>query len=516
VARVDGSPVELFFQDSLRGQVSHATNNDVFLAVAPEALAAHTEHEFELEHEGAVIVTAGPGVFYVGARSNWYPRGGEGFGAYDLTFRYPKALTLVTAGDPVEDRIEGDWRITRRRTPVPVREAGFNLGEYEKVSGTVPGYTVEVYGNRHLESALQPKPRELPPLPEPRTGLPPGRYNRRVPALALPELPLAPDPLARLRQVAANVSSALEFFSARFGPPALKTLTIAPIPGTFGEGFPGLVYLSTLSYLNPSDLPQALRTRQQQLFFSDLIEAHEVAHQWWGNVVTAGAYQDEWLLEALANYSALLWIEKQKGTKALETVLEDYRSHLLVKDGDGRTIESAGPIVWGTRLDSAGIFDAWRSITYEKGAWIMHMLRRRLGDERFLKMLAELRKRYEFRSLTTDDFRAVVREFRPPRTSATSMDEFFDNWVYATGIPAVSVKYAVKGVAPALKLSGAITQSGVDDEFSIDVPLEIRFAKGAPQILWVRTSSEPVPFSAALREAPLRVAIVSGSVLVTK
>jgi aminopeptidase N len=319
-----------------------------------------------------------------------------------------------------------------------------------------------------------------------------------------------------LREVAGNVSSALDFFSGHFGPPALKTLTIAPIPGTFGEGFPGLVYLSTLSYLNPSDLPQALRSRQHQLFFTDLIEAHEVAHQWWGNVVTTNSYQDEWLLEALSNYSALLWIEKKKGTKAMESALDDYRDHLLSKDAHERTIESAGPIVLGSRLDTAGIFDAWRSITYEKGAWIMHMLRRRLGDERFLKMLAELRRRYEFRAVSTDDFRALVKEFRPPRTSVTLIDEFFDNWVYSSGVPSLDLRYSAKGAAPSVKLSGTIAQSGVDDEFSVEVPLEIRFAKGAPQVIWVRTSNEGVPFTATLRQAPVRVAVATSSVLATK
>jgi aminopeptidase N len=241
------------------------------------------------------------------------------------------------------------------------------------------------------------------------------------------------------------------------------------------------------------------------------MEAHEVAHQWWGNVVTTAAYQDEWLLEALASYSALLWLEKKKGPKVVEGVLEDYRDRLLAKSADGRTVESAGPIIWGTRLNSAGIPDAWRAITYEKGAWILHMLRRRIGDERFLKLLAELRRRYEFQPITTDEFRELAKEFLPPKTSAAMLDAFFDNWVYATGVPTLKLQYWVKGVAPALKLSGTITQSGVDDDFSIEAPVEIQLAKGPPQIVWVRTSNESVPFSVALKQPPLRVTVPSGT-----
>jgi aminopeptidase N len=308
------------------------------------------------------------------------------------------------------------------------------------------------------------------------------------------------------------VSSSLEFYSGLFGPPALKTLTVAPIPGTFGQGFPGLVYLSTIAYLDPSSRPAPLRSEEQQVFFSDLIVAHEVAHQWWGNVVIISSYQDEWLTEALANYSALLWLEKKGGAKAVDTVLDDFRARLLGKNGEGRTLESAGPIVWGIRLESSGMPDAWRAITYEKGAWIMHMLRRRLGDDRFLKMLAELRRRYEFRSITTEQFRALAAEFLPPRSPSSTMDSFFDNWVYATGVPKLKLQSAIRG----FKVSGTVAQSGVDSDFSVDVPVEVQFAKGASQTVWVRTSNDPVSFSATFKQAPVRASLSPFSVLAAK
>ncbi|MGD1093868.1 MAG: M1 family aminopeptidase [Bryobacteraceae bacterium] len=518
--RIDGAPAELFFQDSVRARALRGYDNDVFLVAPAEPLAAHSEHEFEFEHDGAVIVSAGNGVFYVAARSTWYPRSGEAFASYDLTFRYPKRLTLVTTGDLLEDRTDGDSRVTHRRTPVPIRQAGFNLGEYEKISGTAPGYTIEVYANRYLAAAFQPKPATQQPQIGQR---PPPRYGRNLPSpsQAPPEIVSPPDPLARLQAVAASVSSSLEFFASRFGPPALKTLTVAPIPGTFGQGFPGLVYLSTLSYLDPRELPPEMRNAQRELFFSDLIEAHEVAHQWWGNVVTSDSYQDDWLPEALSSYSALLWLEKKRGTKAMEGVLDGYREHLLTKDGQGRTIESAGPIVWGTRIDSRGMPDAWRLITYEKGAWILHMLRRRLGDDQFLKMLAEMQRRYEFRSASTEDFRALAKEFRPAKTSADSIDGFFDHWVYSTGVPLLKVQSTMKvssakGTAPAVRVSGTLTASGVDDDFSVEVPVELQFAKGSPRTIWVSASNESVPFTATVSQMPLRVVVPSSGVLSAK
>lgn len=496
--KMDGAPAELFQQDSLRGRALRGGDNDVFLAIAPTPLAAGSEHEFVFEHEGAVISSAGNGVYFVGARSTWYPRSAETFSNYDLTFRYPKRLTLVTGGEMVDDRTEEDWRVTHWRTPNPIRSAGFNLGDYDKVSGSAPGFTIDVYGNRHLQSSLEPRPQQPVDVQQPTHHSP----IQRATQTALPaEVP--PDPSGRLRAVAEDVSSSLEFFAANFGPPALKTLTVAPIPGTFGQGFPGLVYLSTISYLNPSQRPAPLRDPTHLIFFSELMEAHEVAHQWWGNVVTADSYQDQWLLEAMSNYSALLWLEKKKGARAVDSVLTEYRDHLLSKDDQGRTLESAGPITWGPRLQSSGNESAWRSITYEKGAWILHMLRRRLGDERFLKMMAETRRRYEFRSISIENFRDLAKEFMPPRSDPGAIDVFFDNWVYATGIPTLKVKYAVHG----LKISGSVAQSGVDDDFSADVPVEIQFAKGAPQTIWVRTSNDGASFAATVKQAPTKVAL---------
>jgi hypothetical protein len=506
-ARVDGTPVELFARDSGRERALRRSDDNSLLVVTPDALSPASEHEFSFEHEGDVISSAGNGVYFVGARSNWYPRSAPEFSTYDMTFRYPKKLTLVTPGELVDDRTDGETRITRRATTVPVRFAGFNLGNYERVIGSAPGFTIEVYGNRSLEVALQPKAGPADPENSTRPLMTPRRSQLQ------PQIPPPPpDPLARLHAVSTEVSSSLEFFSSLFGPPALKTLTVAPIPGTFGQGFPGLVYLSTISYLDPASRPVPLRGENQQLFFSELMIAHEVAHQWWGNVVIISSYQDEWLMEALANYSALLWLEKKSGPKALDTVLEDYRTRLTAKDEEGRTVESAGPIVWGVRLESSEIRDAWRAITYEKGAWIMHMLRRRLGDDRFLKMLAELRRRYEFRAVTTEEFRALAGGFLPPRSPSDTMNSFFDNWVYATGIPKLKLQSSVKG----FKVSGTVSQSGVDSDFSLEAPVEIQFAKGAPQTVWVRTSSEPVPFSVTVKQPPVRVSLGASSVLTAK
>jgi hypothetical protein len=522
-ARVDGQPAELVLSSGpIRGNALTDSQNASFLVVPAAGLEPSSTHEIEFEEQGSVISPAGNDVYFVAARSNWYPRGFSELAFYDLTFRYPKRLTLVTAGEVTEDRIDGDFRVTRRVTTVPIRMAGFNLGDYvlgdyDKANGSAPGIHIEVYGNRRLEAALQPRVQLPQPNAEAQAASVPRSF--RVPqqqrADPLPSTPLPPNPLARLQAVAADIASALQFFSGLFGPPALKTLTVSPIPGTFGQGFPGLVYLSTLSYLDPNQRPNAERGPREQVFFSDLIAAHEVAHQWWGDTVIPASYQDEWLAEGLANYSALMYLEKKRGVKAMEDVLEDYRDALMKKDSSGAAGESAGPITWGFRLESAGDPAAWHDITYYKSAWILHMLRHRLGDDRFFKMLAELRRRYDSRAISTEQFLALVKEFAPPRAAGPgartfNADAFFENWVYSTGIPALKLAYTAKGVPPSVKISGSVEQSGVDDDFSMEAPVEIQFAKGPPQVIWVQTSNDGAVFSAILKQAPVKVSIPAG------
>jgi aminopeptidase N len=325
-------------------------------------------------------------------------------------------------------------------------------------------------------------------------------------------------PAARLRELAANVASALEFMTARFGPPPLPTLTVSPVPGTFGQGFPGLIYLSTLSYLGPNDRPIAALRENQQLFFSEMLYAHEIAHQWWGNVTVSSGYQHEWLMEALANYSALMYLEKNKGVRAAESVLNDYRTNLLAKGDSGRTVESAGPIALGLRLESSQNPRAWRTIVYEKGSWILHMLRRRMGDERFLSFLGELRRRFEWKTVDTESFRLLAAAYLPPKSADPKLESFFDQWVYSTGVPTLQMKYALSGKAPALKLTVTVEQSGVDEDFSVPVPVEIQFGKTVKPITrLVRTSNEPAVFTIPVRQAPSKVALDPGaSVLAVK
>ena len=505
-ASIDGRPAEIFDRESMRANLISNRDDRQFLLISDTPLDPSMPHEIEIHHEGAVIRNAGNDVYYVASRGTWYPRTGGDPARYDLTFRYPKTLTLAATGKPLEDRVDGDWHITRLKTDTPVRFAGFNLGNFQSVVVERNGYTINLYANRRLESALASTSKQEPaPIAMPEDHSRFSRHTARVDDLAA-QAP-APDPAPRIENLTRNVIDTVDFMTEQFGPAPIQNLAITPIPGGFGQGFPGLVYLSTLAYLDPGQLPPQLRERSEATFFSDLLEAHEVAHQWWGNLVVPASYHDEWLTESLANYSALLLLEKKKGTKALDVVMDDYRTHLLSKTATGDSLESAGPIVWGSRLESSLTPDAWRTVTYEKGTWIIHMLRRRLGDEKFLSLLRDIATHYH--SLGTEQFRELASQYAPASPDP-GLRIFFDNWVYGTGIPAVKLSYAWH----AMKLSGTLAQRDVDASFAAYVPVEVQTGSKS-DVYWLATGTEPEAFSIPLKLPPTRVTLLSANCLMT-
>ncbi|MGP0071248.1 MAG: M1 family metallopeptidase [Bryobacteraceae bacterium] len=504
-ASVDGRPVEVFDRESLRSNLIQANEERQLLLVSDSPLDPAVPHEIEIHHQGAVIRDAGNQVYYVGSRGSWYPRTGGGLANYDLTFRYPKDLTLAATGTSVEDRIEGEWRITHVKTDVPIRFAGFNLGNFQSVVQEHNGYRVQLYANHQLERALTPKA-VLPPMPP--VDDPFRRWRPKAagePNSLPPSGP--PNPAARMDELTKGLLDTLDFMTEEFGPSPIRNIAVTPIPGGFGQGFPGLVYLSTLAYIDPGQRPQALRQPYEQTFYSELLETHEVAHQWWGNLVVPASYRDNWLIESLANYSALLLLERRKGIKAVDAVLDDYRTHLLTKTAAGRTLDSAGPIVWGYRLESSLAPDAWRIVTYEKGTWIIHMLRRRLGDEKFLALLRDIASHHH--SISTEEFRDLARQYAP-QSPDRDLKIFFDNWIYGTGIPAVKLSYAWH----AAKLSGTLVQRDVDEAFTAYVPVEVQTGTKTT-VYWLPTANDPVPFSIALKSPPTRVALLADSCLMT-
>jgi hypothetical protein len=499
--KVDGAEAQVVQRESLRSTLLRGSENEVFLVAMAEAIAPG-EHTVVFEQDGEVILPAGNGVYFVSARGTWYPHHGLQFATYDLTFKCPRPLELVATGELVEERDEGEIHVTRRRSMVPLRIAGFNLGEYKRSKATRGGLTVEVYANKMAETGLAASRRDtlMPP------AAPPGRPNR-LPSMQPPMVitPVPIDPAGQITELATEVAEAFEFLASRFGAPPLKTLAVSPIPGGFGQGFPGLIYLSTLAYLPPRDRPQFANQGMQQVFFSDILVAHEVAHQWWGNTVTTAGYRDEWMMEALANYSALLLLERKRGARAVEEILERYRDHLLDKGVNGKPIDAAGPILMGARLETSETPEAYRAILYEKGTWIIHMLRRRLGDSAFFALLKDLHTQFLRSNVTTVDLKLLAAKHLPQGGPEGTLEQLFGAYAESTGIPVLKLQTKQRRTGNGTVVTVELEQSGVGEDFSIDVPVELDFGRGKTEVRWIRTDGERTSAEWTLPAAPVRV-----------
>jgi hypothetical protein len=168
-------------------------------------------------------------------------------------------------------------------------------------------------------------------------------------------------------------------------------------------------------------------------------------------------------------------LEQSKGRAALDEVMESYRQDLLTTD-KGIAVESAGPVDFGVRLLENSGLRAWHFIMYEKGAWILHMLRMRLGEEGFHNLQTRLLRDYQNRLVTNEDFRRLAASFVPEGQSDKSLNVFFENWVYGTGIP----RMALSSVGNSLSLK----VSTVDEGFALDLPLRCTSTAGEEQTVW--------------------------------
>jgi hypothetical protein len=434
-ANIDGKPAEVFQHQSPRNTDLKGASE--FLVVADSPLVPNQMHELEVRYEGSIVRRTGNGGYFVDERNTWYPFIDPMLTTFDLRFRFPENLSLVSTGEPVDEHRADGMRTIHRRTPIKESMAGFNLGEYNVASNDRVGYHVEIFSDKNREAS----------------------------------------PAADLSQETAEI---LHFYSGRWNALPIHTLAVSPIEGYFGQGFPGLIYLSSVAYLPEEDRPEALRDLRSNTFFSDMLLPHEIAHQWWGNIVSQADYRTGWLIEAMAEESALEFLDSTKGPHTRDAILAGFRGDLTAK-WKGETIESAGPVDFGERLLSNCGVAPWSIIVYEKGAWILQMLRERLGNDGFLKLQQRMLQEYRSKPIGNDDFRRLAAEFTRPGQPDRSLTSFFDTWVMGTGIP----KMKLARNAASLNL----TLSGVDQDFLVDVPLRCKRANGGQFRRWVSASS---------------------------
>ena len=168
--------------------------------------------------------------------------------------------------------------------------------------------------------------------------------------------------------------------------------------------------------------------------YPDFFLAHEMAHQWWGQAVGWRNYHEQWLSESFAQYFAALYAEHRRGAGVFGDMLQRMQKWATA-DSD------QGPIYLGYRLghlrSDSRVF---RALVYDKGALVLHMLRRLVGDEAFFRGLRRFYQSSRFVNAGTEDFRVAMEA-----ETGRSLTRFFDRWIYGSTLPRVTFSYQTAG-----------------------------------------------------------------------
>jgi len=498
VSDESGNALEFFQNDPTIRQEIAIRGDDALCVVLPRALATGQTFRLRLTYRGHVISQASVGVYVVGEHGSWYPHinGVDSFAMFDLSFKWPRQVQLVATGEKIDEKEIGDWRESHWRSEKPYFVAGFNLGVYREFTVESAGLKIDLFANAQLDQALQamPVPRVIQ-TPIPTTNL----LGNVVasPRGSLPVVDVSPDAVAVLHKLGDEIGQATQFLSRYGGPFPYKHLEVSQIPGNFGQGWQGLLYLPTFSFLSREAQRRLDLNVTHQDHFTEIVPYHEVAHQWWGNLVVWHSYRDQWICEGLANYTSLMFADSRKDSDhVLNIWLERYRDSLLTKlPAKDEGIDSSGPLTLGFRLNSSVNPRGYEEVVYAKATWVFHMLRMMLRDPqakdpdaRFIALLRGLAESHRDAALTTDDLQRTVEKAMLPAMDLEgghSMAWFFDQYVRGTGIPRYKVDFTVQHAAKTdqFVVKGILHQAGVPENFLATVPLYITSVGAKPILL---------------------------------
>jgi hypothetical protein len=348
-------------------------------------------------------------------RNAWYPRAeNDDHARARLRFDVPQGFRAVTGGELISERTEGGRALQEYRQEAPGKYLAAVVGRFTDVGMRQEGpYAVRGFG------------------------------LTRTRADALTVLPRA--------------QTMLEFYSGQFGPcpyPFLDiAVTEARTPG--GHSPPGLIVLQQRPLLMKS------RLQDDPANFSDVpgfFLAHELAHQWWGQGVAGQSYRELWLSEGAAQYAAALWVRQSLGEEAFRDVLGRMAQWAMRYTADG-------PINLGNRLGhlkrNAQIY---RAIVYDKGAYVLHMLRAIVGDDAFRQGVTTFMETHRYGKVDTEDLREALE-----KASGKDLAPYFREWIYGTALPVLRFSYRSEPAGTGFRTMVEVRAQGLPGP----VPLEI-------------------------------------------
>ncbi|HJZ75965.1 MAG TPA: M1 family aminopeptidase [Vicinamibacterales bacterium] len=289
-----------------------------------------------------------------------------------------------------------------------------------------------------------------------------------------------PRQLQRGRDLADRAAAIALFYESLIGDAPYSSFTVALIESDLPGGHsPG--YFAALNQPLPTSQLQWRNDPAAFSGFPDFFIAHELAHQWWGQAVGWRNYHEQWISEGFAQYFAALYAQRQRGDDVFAAVMRQMRKWAIDQSDQG-------PVYLGYRLGHIrGESRVFRALVYNKGATVLHMLRRLVGDEAFFRGLRRFYWTERFHKAGTEDFREAMEQ-----ESGQSLDRFFERWIYNATLPHLKVGYRVDGGEVVLRVEQ------VGEVFDVPVTIVLQYADRKAVDVLVRVHDQVVEQRAPL------------------
>jgi aminopeptidase N len=263
-----------------------------------------------------------------------------------------------------------------------------------------------------------------------------------------------------------SAAPALAFFNQTIAPYPYEKLALIVAETRFGgmENSSAIVFASNLLALHGGEKMSArfgIPTRIEN------VVAHEIAHQWFGDSVTETTWADLWLSEGFATYFAGLFLEKYEGDAAFRDYMRDAAEQVVRYSKSNKM-----PIHDTTTQDLMSLLN---DNNYQKGAWVLHMLRKQLGDEAFFKGVRNYYNDHREANATTEDLRSALE-----KSSGKNLKDFFARWIYGAGHPRYELSWGSMERASTTSLFVHLNQLQDGDPFLDPVPIEFT-VNGKPE-----------------------------------
>ena len=471
--------------------VQEDKNEDAdFAVILPKPLAAGDKYTIITTYAGKDAVrNEGSGNYYPLARDSWYPNNPTGelgeYTTYNMTFRIPKGMKIVATGGLVSESNDGGQNVTVWKSEAPQTVAGFNFGRFkvQEAKLTNPEYLVQSLANEDppdwVKSLLRATSSDgdLPMMSrmgDGESGAAMGNMNTT----------------GMLKHALAEGEASVQIYSDFFGPTPYKRVALTQQTAcSYGQSWPGLVWLPICSFFDVT-VRHNLGVDWGDRGYWRVVTPHEVAHQWWGHTVGFRSYRDQWMSEGFSDFSASLFLQMAyaKDPKMFLTFWRDERETLTEKNKEGFRAIDVGPLTMGYRLNNSKAgFNIAGSLIYPKGAYILHMIRMMMwdaqtGDQNFKSLMHEFVTTFGGKAASTEDFKAVVEKHMTQDMNLDGnrrMDWFFNEYVYGTALPSYQFDASFdKDANGDVVFSFKITQSGVDDNFRMVIPIYVEMADG--------------------------------------